>query len=278
MHWRWYILKDKIKRLIGYSSTMWKGDYATWADAQKQCKGYDAAPILAQCKAALLKIQAGEARYERDSMLFNEPNYSWALLTTILKTAIENDFKVHILDFGGSLGSVYYQNKPFLDTIAFKEFTWSVVEQENFVTCGKELAEKGALKFYYTIEECQKERQPNIVLASGVVSHVEQPYYWINKFIALNPLYIILDRVPFLPLNRDVITVQNVFSSIYEGNYPCWFFNEPTFIKAFKPFDVTAEFTPYDDIVWVNGYKNMWKGLIFKKNTEGVSRTKSATS
>jgi putative methyltransferase (TIGR04325 family) len=190
-------------------------------------------------------------------------------LTTILKAAIDNDFKVHILDFGGSLGSVYYQNKPFLETIAFKEFSWSVVEQANFVECGQECAQNETLKFYYSLEDCLKERPVTIILASGVVSHIEEPYYWIDKFIAINPLYIILDRVPFLDLNSDVITVQNVFSSIYEGSYPCRFFNEPTFIQAFKPYHLTAEFTPYDDVVWVNGHQNRWKGLIFSKNTEG---------
>jgi putative methyltransferase (TIGR04325 family) len=269
MHWRWQLFKDKIKCRIGYSSSMWTGDYPTWEAAQKHCKGYDAAPILAQCRAALLKIQAGEARYERDSLLFSEPNYSWALLTTILKTAINNDFKVHILDFGGALGSVYYQNKPFLDTIDFKELSWNVVEQPNFVACGKADAETDTLKFYDTIEAATQQNPPNIILASGVVSHIEAPYFWIDKFKALNPTAIILDRVPFLPINREMITVQNVFPSIYEGSYPCRFFNEKIFIAALKPYHLTAEFTPDDDPIWVNGHKNTWKGLIFSQNTEG---------
>jgi putative methyltransferase (TIGR04325 family) len=269
MHWRWYLFKDTIKRLINYSSTMWKGDYKTWADAQKQCKGYDGAPILEQCKQALLKVKNGEAKYERDSILFHEKDYSWALLSVILKAAINNDFKVHILDFGGSLGSVYYQNKPFLDTINLKEFSWSIIEQKNFVQSGKECAENNVLRFYNTIEDALKDNKPTIILASGVLSYLEKPYYWINKFIELNPQFIIVDRVPFLDINRDLITVQNVFKSIYDGNYPCWFFNENNFINAFKPFDLMAEFTPYDDIIWVNGHKNKWKGLIFKQNTEG---------
>ncbi len=266
MHWRWYILKDNIKRRIGYSSTMWRGDYPTWAAAQKHCKGYDAAPILEKCKHALLKVKAGEARYERDSLLFHQPDYSWALLTIILKIAYENDFKVHVLDFGGALGSVYYQNKPFLDTIGFKEFTWSIVEQPNFVDCGKQLAQNETLKFYNTLEDCLVERQPNLILAAGVLSHLEEPNYWIEKFIKINPLYIVVDRVPFINIGRDLITVQTVFQSIYDGSYPCRFFEEQSFVKTFQPYTVMAEFVPYDDIVWVNGHKNYWKGLVFSKN------------
>jgi putative methyltransferase (TIGR04325 family) len=266
MHWRWYILKNSFKRKIGYSSSMWKGDYPTWGAAQKHCKGYDAAPILEKCKEALLKVKAGEARYERDSMLFHEPDYSWALLTMILKTALETDFKVHILDFGGSLGSVYYQNKPFLDTIGFKELSWSIIEQANFVKCGRECAEDETLKFYNTIDDCLKEKTPNIVLASGVISHLERPYEWIENFKKINPNYIVLDRVPFINIGRDLITVQTVFKSIYEGSYPCWFFDEKKLMDAFKPYTIQAEFTPYDDVVWVNGHKNHWKGLILGKN------------
>jgi putative methyltransferase (TIGR04325 family) len=266
MHWRWYLLKDSIKKRIGYSSSMWKGDYATWADAQKRCKGYDAAPVLEKCKEALLKVKVGEVRYERDSLLFNEPNYSWAFLTTILKMALETDFKVHILDFGGSLGSVYYQNKPFLDTIPFREFSWSIVEQPNFVECGKQNAQDEFLKFYNTIDDCLNEKKPNIILASGVVSHLERPYDWIEIFKKINPLHIVLDRVPFINIGKDLITVQTVFKSIYDGSYPCWFFNEKSFIEAFEPYKVQAEFTPYDDVVWVNGHKNYWKGLILTKN------------
>jgi putative methyltransferase (TIGR04325 family) len=269
MNWRWYLIKDKIKQLIGYSSSMWKGDFATWADAKKHCKGYDDNAILEQCKKALLKVKNGEARYERDSILCQEKDYSWALLTVILKAAINNDFKVHILDFGGSLGSVYYQNKPFLDAINFKEFSWSVIEQKNFVECGKTHAENDVLRFYYTIEDALKTNKPTIILASGVLSYLEEPYFWINKLTALNPQFIVVDRVPFLDINRDLITVQNVFKSIYDGNYPCWFFNEKTFINAFKPYELMAEFTPYDDQIWVNGHKNTWKGLIFSRYTEG---------
>jgi putative methyltransferase (TIGR04325 family) len=269
MNWRWYLIKDKIKQLIGYSSSMWTGDFATWADAQKQCKGYDAAPILEQCKNALLKVKNGEFRYERDSILFQDKDYSWALLTVILKAAINNDFKVHILDFGGSLGSVYYQNKPFLDSIDLKEFSWSIVEQKNFVECGKTCAENDVLRFYNTIEDAVKIHKPTIILASGVLSYLETPYSWIDKFTALNPQFIILDRVPFLDINRDLITVQNVFTSIYDGSYPCWFFNEKPFINAFKPYDLMAEFTPYDDQIWINGHKNTWKGLVFSHYTEG---------
>jgi hypothetical protein len=30
-----------------------------------------------------------------------------------------------------------------------------------------------------------------------------------------------------------------------------------------------AEFTPYDDQIWINGHKNTWKGLVFSHYTEG---------
>ncbi len=266
MWWRLRLWENKIKRLIGYNSSMWKGDYATWEDAKQHCKGYDAAPILEKCKAAMLKVKAGEAAYERDSILHHEPQYSWELLTVILKIAHQTNFKVHILDFGGSLGSVYFQNKKFLQQFDFQDFSWNIVEQPNFVKCGKKYAEDGILKFYNTIEDCLKEKQPHIILASGVVSHVENPYFWIDTFKQTNASYIILDRIPIIEGTRDIITVQNVFTAIYEGSYPCRFFNENNLTNSFTPYTIEAITVPYDDVVWLNGRQNVWKGYILNNN------------
>ena len=63
------------------------------------------------------KVKNGEAVYERDSVLFDEIQYSWGLLAGLEKAALEHDGKLCVLDFGGSLGSTYYQNKQFSELV-----------------------------------------------------------------------------------------------------------------------------------------------------------------
>ena len=52
--------------------------------------------------------------YERDSVLFDTIRYSWPLLSDLLRAASEDQNHLSVLDFGGSLGSSYYQNRVFL--------------------------------------------------------------------------------------------------------------------------------------------------------------------
>lgn len=245
---------------------MWKGDYPTWYDAQQQCKGYNAMPILEKCLDAMMRVQAGQAAYERDSILYYERSYSWDILSLILKIAYQTDFKVHIMDFGGSLGSVYFKNKRFLDELPFKELTWNIIEQPHFVECGKQYIENDVLKFYSSINELEAIRKPDIILAAGIISYVEKPDVILEEFKSLQPSYIVLDRVPIVEYERDIISVQNVYPSIYEGSYPCRFFNEKNFTSYCSPYTIESVNPSYDNSVWLNGYPTVFKGFVLKKN------------
>src|ERR1035437_6301468 len=180
---------DLIKK-SGTLQNIWSGNYTSWSDAKIKCIGYDSRVILDKCKNALLEVKKGEARYERDSVLFDEIEYSWGLLAGLQKAALENSGKLCVLDFGGSLGSTYYQNKDFLDSL--KELQWCIVEQRHFVDCGREFFENDKLKFYYTIEDCIEKHKPDVLLISGVLQYLEKPFEWIDKVTGLDIPYIIL--------------------------------------------------------------------------------------
>lgn len=253
-------IKTSVKTQEG-----WSGNYASWAEAQIKCTGYDSEVILEKCKSALLKVKNGEAKYERDSVLFDEIHYSLGLLAGLLRAALENNGKLFVLDFGGSLGSTYYQKKEFLS--ALKELQWCIVEQPHFVDCGKEFFENDQLKFYDTIEECITKHKPNVLLLSGVLQYLEKPYEWIEKLVRLSIPYIIIDRTSFIESETDILTIQNVPESIYPASYPAWFFNYKHFSKYFTgKYDLILDF---EDSFTVNillmGNNCSWKGLIFRK-------------
>ena len=97
------ILYDAIDKLLNYKYG-WKGNYKTWQAALDNSSGYDSDLILQKVKDATLKVKKGEAVYERDSVLFDEIEYSWPLLSGLMLAAAKRNGELNVLDFGGSLG------------------------------------------------------------------------------------------------------------------------------------------------------------------------------
>lgn len=245
---------------------VWSGNYFSWEEAQINCTGYDSAIILEKCKNALLKVKNGDAVYERDSVLFDEIQYSWGLLAGLQKAALENKAKLCVLDFGGSLGSTYYQNRTFLNEI--ENLEWNIVEQAHFVNCGKENFENEELKFYYTIEECLTKHKPNVLVLSSVLQYLTDVNDWLDKFNNTGLDYILIDRTTSIPLDGNIVTIQQVPPTIYDASYPCWFFSHKYIKNSLSNYSLISGFRgvfdpvdyPLNDSVKAN-----WNGYIFKK-------------
>ena len=109
-------LIERLKPLLGIG-IYFSGDYADWETASAHASGYDSVLILEQVKQAMLKIKSGEAAFERDSVLFDEVQHSFPVLTGLLRAAVENGNQLSVLDFGGSLGSSYFQCRDFLSVL-----------------------------------------------------------------------------------------------------------------------------------------------------------------
>lgn len=245
------------------------GDFFSWEEAKQQCAGYDSEVIFEKVKNAALKVKNGEAVYERDSVLFDKIQYSWPLLSGLLWIASLNDNRLNLIDFGGALGTSYYQNREFLKHL--KELTWNIVEQEHFVKCGKELFEDYHLKFYFRIEDCLKgDDIPNTVLLSGVLQNIEKPYELLMKIADLNFQYLLIDRTPFSADSTECLKIQEVPPDIYEGSYPHWFFD----INKFRSFlsgsyQVIEEF---DSLIDWSNYPSSYKGFILKRIDDSSRR------
>ena len=256
----WKILK-KLNKSEEYG---FFGDYSSWEDAMKDSVGYDSDIILEKVKNSLLQVKEGKAIYERDSVLFDKIEYSFPVLAALLKIALENDGKLSVLDFGGSLGSSYYQCKDFLGDI--KELCWSIVEQPHFVECGRQYFENDQLKFYEDIETCLKCEKPDVILLSSVIQYLEKPYEFLSKMIECGLQYIIVDRTAFiLNKSREVLSLQKVEPIIYKASYPAWFLKENKFLSVFqKQYDTILEFQGSDKV----NFSSEFKGFIFKKKHE----------
>jgi putative methyltransferase (TIGR04325 family) len=111
------------------------GHYANWADALRDSEGYDTPLILNKTRDALLQVKNGQAVYERDSVLFDKIEHSFPLLAGLLRAAVAQEGNLCLVDFGGALGSSYFQCRAFLKPV--RQLQWLVVEQPAHVQCGR---------------------------------------------------------------------------------------------------------------------------------------------
>ncbi len=236
--------KRRKKEKYGWFSTD-----LSWSEARLATSGYDDGKILEKCKNALLKVKNGEAVFERDSVIFDKIEYSYPVLSSILLAAAKNSGKLNVIDFGGSLGSVYFQNRKFISQ--FKEVSWNIIEQNNFVECGKKYFQDEHLKFYRNIDECFASKAlndyPNAILLSSVIQYLENPYQFLESEILSKGIeFLIFDLTGFHNEDRDVLTIQRVWPEVYEASYPCWFFSKSRFFEVIgKKYELIEEFDSY---------------------------------
>ena len=234
------------------------GDYRTWGAAIRNSTGYDAAIILEKTITALLKVKNGEAVYERDSVLFDEVQYAWPLLANLMWVAARTKGNLNVLDFGGSLGSTYFQNRAFLQQLP--DIRWNIVEQPKYVAVGKKWFEDEHLKFYPRINDCLMQTQPNVIILSSVLQYLEQPYIMLRELLSLHCDHVIIDRTPFWAGPIDRLCVQNVPPAIYPASYPSWVFSKEYFrAQINNEWEVMAEFENSDkmDCSVLFSYKGM---------------------
>jgi putative methyltransferase (TIGR04325 family) len=235
------------------------GDYSSWGEALAASTGYDSEIILEKTRTALLKVKRGEAAYERDSVLFDEIQYSWPLLAGLMWVAAQSGGRLNVLDFGGSLGSTYFQNRRFLERLS--AVRWNIIEQPRWVEVGKAEFEDEHLKFYGSIEDCLAETQPNVIVLSSVLQYLEHPFDVLHMLSATPCNHLIIDRTPFWDGPTDRLCVQHVPASIYAASYPSWIFSLHRF-RSFlnESWEVVAEFEGFDRLP--SPVKTTWKGII----------------
>ncbi len=267
---------SKVKKFLQrlrYSLSMMKhgfygfyGSYASWEEATKQIgKGYETEEIFEKVKAAIEKVRNGQAVFERDSVVFDKEEYNFPLLTALLY--IKNtEGRLSVIDFGGSLGSTFFQNRKLLGPIDY-----TVVEQRHFVSYGKQHIKE--INFEYTIEECA-DRKANCLLLSGSLEYLPNPYEYLERFRKQAIKYILFDRTPMGEF-ADKLVLQKVPKDIYDATYPVWLLNKYKIIEKMGGYDIVWEWdvdermplrTKFGLIDMVE-----YKGMLLKRSDGGES-------
>jgi putative methyltransferase (TIGR04325 family) len=254
-------VKKKISNFV-VNNSGWFNNYSNWIEAKQDCSGYNEENILNKVKESLLKVKNNEAVYERDSVLFKNKQYSERLLIGLLYIAAKNNYMLNVLDFGGSLGSTYFQNREILAHL--KSLKWNIVEQDNFVLEGKKSFENDELKFYSNLKDCIYENSIDVIILSSVLQYLDNPYLFIKELQKFNIKNIIIDRTSFIKGQNERICKQIVPERIYKASYPIHFFIESNFIRIFnEKYNIKDSFKSYcdGDYIFEDGENAYWKGF-----------------
>jgi putative methyltransferase (TIGR04325 family) len=258
-------LRRLLTRTAGDAAVRYSGDFPSWEEARRHSLGYDVPAILERVKESMLKVQRGEAVYERDSVLFDRVEHSYPLLTGLLRASLLNTGRLNVIDIGGSLGSTYYQCREVLEKAA--SVRWCVVEQPIFAACGRETFQNEHLLFFDDLQDCLATEKPDIAVLSSVLPYVESPHTLLAS-VAQSVPRVIIDRTPLWSGRPDRLTVESVPASIYgfAMSYPAWILNREKVLAHFLPgFRIVFEFDALAGEIEVDGFRAIDTGFLLER-------------
>lgn len=223
----WRFAKRRLPWLVRafgghYTHIRFHGDFPDFETARRACKGYDDPSILERTRGALLKVKRGEAKWEQDAMVSDSEELPWPLLAALLRVIAEKgNRQLRVLDFGGSLGSLYYWCHLYLPPEI--ELRWHVVEQPAHVEVGRRDFQDDRLRFDFSVEEVLAQGMPDVLLLSGVLHFLPEPEKFVEKMAGWRIPRLIIDRTMLWDHDRHRLTVQEVPPEIYPASYPAWF-------------------------------------------------------
>jgi len=265
-----YLLKQLVppifKTLRWYSFKYgWKGNYATYSDAQKNTTSYAADHILQKIITTTTKVKNKEIVYERDGIAYDKLLHNFPMLSTLLFIASQNDSELTIIDFGGSLGTTYYQNKPYLSNL--KKLTWCIIEQPNYVQAGKENFENDELKFYYNLEDCLKENTPQLVMFCGVIQYIESYKAVVESIASYKIPYLLIDYIAYNSGKHDRYAIQHVPPVFYgaPASYACIFFGKDKFYALLQQhYKLVFDYIADNDEYYLQLQPFKYEGVLWK--------------
>lgn len=202
----------------GYS-----GHYATWEEAQADASADEPDAMIERTAEATAAVRDGEAAYEQDSVVMAAaPRETAHLLDAIRAAAAWNDNRVHVVDFGGGLGSKYFWARRTLGLGV--ELRWTVVELDRHVTYGRDRFASDTLAFERAIEVVPL--PVDVVVCDSALQYLPDPAEGASALARTGAQAIVLDRLPYAASGRAEVTLQRIEASIYEAALPSWLLDE----------------------------------------------------
>lgn len=247
------MLRQKIRQILSFGKKQrgmvyFEGRFSDFKSARELClgKGYEGEQIFARVKESAIAVKEGRAAYERDGYLFYEKDYYLQLLSVLYEVFLQYG-ELNIIDFGGSLGSTYFQNKDRLKKISDR-VEWNIIEQRHFVEWGRSNLEDDVLRFYYNINEIEK---CNCIIFGSSLQYLEKYETILAQIREKEIPYVVVDRLPVS--NESWVSVEYVHEPIYEAVYPLYILSEDMLAKQFEDLGYVL------DLRWMKEKDEVWQ-------------------
>lgn len=265
----------KIRLLLGKQPPSGlEGPYSSWRDAVANSDGWDAPAILEKTLDLSLKMRDALIEFQQDLVEYGRIRYSETILAFLAMASGMNGGKLEIVDFGGSLGTNFAQNKkilrPFTDDGKCK---WNIVERPPTVDLGRKHFEDQNLQFFATLDELkvQRDQLPTSFLFSGSLQYIDEPFALLDRIIDDGMNLIAFDRLLVSPKAQHEIFIQH-----HRAAYPTWCFSRNLFVEtmAAKGFALVEEFShpPGAQFEYSGRGRSAfyWCGMIFAREKREV--------
>ena len=242
------MLKFIKKYFFKNNHLQFAGPYENWEEAVKNSTGYSSTVVLSKVEKAVINVLNDFSAYERDGTNFETLPDKNTLLQ-ILKN-IESTKQNTILDVGGGLGSLLINYREFFNK---NNFDYIVLEQDNFILKGREIANIYELPIKFT-SNLNDIENVDIVILSSTLQYFEDWEDFVQNIINKKPRHIIIDRHP-LSNDESKIFVQlnnNYYSE--EVTYPLHICNENEFLNTFADYQIVKRWNSDFDPDYFKGF------------------------
>ena len=210
---------------------------------------------------ATLKAKNNLYYFERDGSLLSKNTISYNQLYLILELINKKKRGLNIIDYGGSLGSMYFK---FKDIINQKYLNiWNIIEQKSFVNIGNKKLKEKNLNFLETINFIKE--KTDIVMINGTLQYLENPTKVLENIFKLKPEMILIQKLPILDKQS---TSEIYIQKRGENSYPSWIFTS-SFVKSFlkkNNFVLSKILTPeFEHNLYVKNQKIYFRDFVYKK-------------
>jgi putative methyltransferase (TIGR04325 family) len=157
-----------------------EGPFVSWDVAAERATGWDSPRITELALAAALKVKNGTAAFERDSRTYDRIIYSPTILAALL-LAVARYRRLNVIDFGGGLGSNYFQNVKMIRALAETPISWNVIERPALAKIGAEQFQTVELRFHAEFAAARLENA--VLLFTSSLQYVPDAFGFLEEAI-----------------------------------------------------------------------------------------------
>ncbi|MDG2252934.1 MAG: methyltransferase, TIGR04325 family [Methylophilaceae bacterium] len=206
-----------------WNGKIWEGVYESFYEAPKNTDFFNKRKWLEQ----------EESKCDKKRRLFNNSDNSYIsklaltndyCLPSILSTMLTKNEVITVLDFGGGLGSLYYETLEL--TVNKKNIRFIIVENNSICSIGNDFFNADSnVEFLTELPKLKNDHKINLIHAGSSMHYVDDWKKLLDIFAKYQPKYMIFADLPAGDI-ETFVTIQNQ----YGDKAPVRFWNLKEFV------------------------------------------------